>query len=191
MNNVVNIRALLKGTWIIRGSSKIQEDNESSSEIRWTSRLSSVRNRRVPFDRAMNGENTGLNMSETVNPADKRLQAAMQPTERGTFSEVHPGKQTELPRYSASDIPASADLTWGARRTNVDVTEKVSIRKVEEFLMRGCMENYPFDRQWESCSLAIKVTRMDDLKICLYFWNVLSYREDYVLLRLDSILIVN
>lgn len=53
------------------------------------------------------------------------------------------------------------------------------------------MENYPFDRQWESCSLAIKVTRIDDLKICLYFWNVLSYREDYVLLRLDSILIVN
>lgn len=59
----------------------------------------------------MNGDRTALNMSESVNP-DRRLHAAMQPTERGTFSEVHPGdKQTELLRNSASDIPASADLT--------------------------------------------------------------------------------
>ena len=61
----------------------------------------------------MNGENTASNMRESVNSAGRRFHiAAMQPTGRGTFSEVHPReKQTELPRYSASDIPASADLT--------------------------------------------------------------------------------
>lgn len=65
-------------------------------------------------------------MSDSVN-RDERLHAAMQLTGRGTFSEVHPGdKQTKL-HNCASDVPAVADLTWAATRTDVNVTEKVCV----------------------------------------------------------------
>lgn len=64
----------------------------------------------------MNAANAPLSMGESVN-LDRRLHAAMQPGERGAFSEVHPtDKETEL-RNSDCDIPGSADLEEGGGQT--------------------------------------------------------------------------